>query len=589
MKGIAMPVFSDTNVDYGPSHNLRLFRARVPMRDGICLNVAVYLPRDAAGPIPAVMEITPYTIDHTHGEGQFFPKRGLAYVVADVRGRGDSEGDFTHMLINAFDGFDLAEWITQQSWNDGRVVLFGGSYTGMNQWSFLAQKHPAVVAASPAAAFALAIDIPRGGVPNIYEYKWAACVWGNAAYHQSGIDGGLWAQEIRQAIEQGRPVWTAGESFGVSQNEFLRKFAEEPGLENWSEYFASDEQLTDLDVPILTITGTHDDCMPGTIYHWQRFEQLASNSALAKSHLLIGPWDHAGTDSGENSVGELQFAEAAKLSMRALRADWFRHILFGEEKPKLLSDRFVYYVAGAEEWRANPSFQAATKDFMDLNLKSSPGKNDVFHSGWLTPDAVDSPEYLLTLDPKDARALDLELIPRPSANIDNQLFPPSYNSLLMTQGGNDPTNQIFTVTVDGNGLIYHSAPFEAPVTMAGKPKLSLEIIPDQPEADLSVLLHEIRPDGSSIFLSSELARLSRFNTTAQGSLLVEERNVIVLDDFRFCSRTIAQGSRLRLTIRSPWSALIIPNGDGLLDHPEVNLRVLHSKDSPTKLTMPLGD
>ena len=275
--------------------------------------------------------------------------------------------------------------------------------------------------------------------------------------------------------------------------------------------------------------------------------------------------------------------------MRALRADWFRHILFGEEKPKLLSDRFVYYVAGAEEWRANSSFQAATKDFMDLNLKSSPGKNDVFHSGWLTPDAVDSPEYILTLDPKDARALDLELIPRPSANIDNQLFPPSYNSLLMTQGGNDPTNQIFTVTVDGNGLIYHSAPFEAPVTMAGKPKLSLEIIPDQPEADLSVLLHEIRPDGSSIFLSSELARLSRFNTTAQGSLLVEERNVIVLDDFRFCSRTIAQGSRLRLTIRSPWSAMIIPNGDGLLDHPEVNLRVLHSKDSPTKLTMPLGD
>ena len=443
-----MPVFSDTNVDYGPSHNLRLFRARVPMRDGICLNVAVYLPRDAAGPIPAVMEITPYTIDHAHGEGQFFPKRGLAYVVADVRGRGDSEGDFTHMLINGFDGFDLAEWITQQSWNDGRVVLFGGSYTGMNQWSFLAQKHPAVVAASPAAAFALAIDIPRGGVPNIYEYKWEACVWGNAAYHQSGIDGGLWAQEIRQAIEQGRPVWTAGESFGVSQNEFLRKFAEEPGLENWSEYFASDEQLTDLDVPILTITGTHDDCMPGTIYHWQRFEQLASNSALAKSHLLIGPWDHAGTDSGENSVGELQFAEAAKLSMRALRADWFRHILFGEEKPKLLSDRFVYYVAGAEEWRANSSFQAATKDFMDLNLKSSPGKNDVFHSGWLTPDAVDSPEYLLTLDPKDARALDLELIPRPSANINNQLFPPSYNSLLMTQGGNDPTNQIFTVTVD---------------------------------------------------------------------------------------------------------------------------------------------
>ena len=583
-----MPVFSDTNVDYGPSHNLRLFRARVPMRDGICLNVAVYLPRDAAGPIPAVMEITPYTIDHAHGDGQYFPKRGLAYVVADVRGRGDSEGDFTPTLNDAFDGFDLIDWIAKQEWNDGRVVMFGGSYTGQNQWLILGQKHPAVVAISPAAAFASGIDIPRGGVPNIYDAKWQGIVWGNALYAHSGADNGIWAQEIREAIAQGRPVWTAGESFGVTFSNVLRKFVEEPGIENWSNMYSSSEQLRGIEVPVLTVTGTHDDCMPGTIYHWQRYEQLASESALAKSHLVIGPWDHAGTDSGENSVGELQFAEAARVPIRELRTDWFRHILFGEASPEFLTDRFVYYVAGREEWRSNSSLQAVTKDFMNLNLQSSPGKNDVFHSGWLTSDATDSPEYLIKLDPKDSRALDLELIPRPGATVDNPLFAQAYNSLLMTQGGNDPTNQIFTVTVDGNGLIYHSDPFEAPVTITGKPKLSLEIIPDQPDADLSVLLHEIRPDGSSIFLSSELARLSRFNTTSQGSLLVGERNVIVLDDFRFCSRTIAQGSRLRLTIRSPWSALIIPNGDGLLDHPEVNLRVLHSKDSPTKLTMPLG-
>lgn len=584
-----MPVFSNTNVDYGPSHNLRLVRARVPMRDGICLNVAVYLPRDATGPIPAVMELTPYTIDHAHGDGQYFPKRGLAYVVADVRGRGDSEGDFTPILNDAFDGFDLIDWIAKQEWNDGRVVMFGGSYTGQNQWLILGQKHPAVVAISPAAAFASGIDIPRGGVPNIYDAKWQGIVWGNALYAHSGADNGIWAQEIREAIAQGRPVWTAGESFGVTFSNVLRKFVEEPGLENWSNMYSSSEQLRGIEVPVLTVTGTHDDCMPGTIYHWQRYEQLASESALAKSHLVIGPWDHAGTDSGENSVGELQFAEAARVPIRELRTDWFRHILFGEALPEFLSDRFVYYVAGSEEWRSNSSLQAVTKDFMNLNLQSSPGKNDVFHSGWLTSDATESPEYLIKLDPKDSRALDLELIPRPGATVDNPLFAQAYNSLLMTQGGNDPTNQIFTVTVDGNGLIYHSDPLEAPVTMVGKPKLSLEIIPDQPDADLSVLLHEIRPDGSSIFLSSELARLSRFNTTTQGSLLVGERNVIVLDDFRFCSREIQRGSRLRLTIRSPWSALIIPKADGLLDHPEVNLRVLHSKDSPTKLTMPLGN
>ena len=584
-----MPVSSDTNVDYGKSHNLRLIRARAPMRDGIHLNVAVYLPRNATGPIPAVMELTPYTVDTAHGDGQYFPQRGLAYVVADVRGRGDSEGEFTPALNDAFDGFDLVDWIAKQDWSDGRVVMFGGSYTGQNQWLILGQKHPAVVAASPAAAFATGIDIPRGGVPNIYDAKWQAMVWGHALYSQSGADNGIWAQEIREAIAQGRPVWTAGEGFGISFSNVLRRFVEEPGLENWSDMYSSDDELKGIEVPVLTITGVHDDCMPGTIYHWQRYERLASDTALAKSHLVIGPWDHAGTDSGNNSVGELQFAEAARLPIRELRTDWFRHILFGDALPEFFSDRFVYYVAGTEEWRTNSSLEAATQNYMELNLKSLPGKNDVFHSGWLTPEPVDGPEYEIKLDPKDSRALNLELMPRPGATPDNPIFAEAYNSLLMTQGGNDPTNQIFTVTVDGNGLVYHSAPFDEPVTMVGKPKLSLEIIPDQPEADLSVLLHEIRPDGSSIFVSSELARLSRFNTTAPGTLLVGERNVIVLDDFRLCSRAISKGSRLRLTIRSPWSALIIPNGDGLLNHPEVNLRVLHTKDSPTKLIMPLGD
>jgi predicted acyl esterase len=559
------------------------------MRDGIHLNVAVYLPRNATGPIPAVMELTPYTVDTAHGDGQYFPQRGLAYVVADVRGRGDSEGEFTPILNDAFDGYDLVDWIAKQNWSDGRVVMFGGSYTGQNQWLILGQKHPAVVAISPAAAFATGIDIPRGGVPNIYDAKWLAMVWGHALYSQSGADNGIWAQEIREAIAQGRPVWTAGEGFGISFSNVLRRFVEEPGLENWSDMYSSDDELKSIEVPVLTITGIHDDCMPGTIHHWQRYERLASDTALAKSHLVIGPWDHAGTDSGNNSVGELQFAEAARLPIRELRTDWFRHILFGDALPEFFSDRFVYYVAGTEEWRTNSSLEAATQNYMELNLKSLPGKNDVFHSGWLTSDATDSPEYLIKLDPKDSRALDLELIPRPGATPDNPIFAEAYNSLLMTQGGNDPTNQIFTVTVDGNGLIYHSAPFDEPVTMVGKPKLSLEIIPDQPEADLSVLLHEIRPDGSSIFVSSELARLSRFNATAPGTLLVGERNVIVLDDFRLCSRAIAKGSRLRLTIRSPWSALIIPNGDGLLNHPAVNLRVLHSKDSPTKLIMPLGE
>lgn len=29
----------------------------------------------------------------------------------------------------------------------------------------------------------------------------------------------------------------------------------------------------------------------------------------------------------------------------------------------------------------------------------------------------------------------------------------------MTQGGNDPTSRVFTISIDGEGVVYHSAPF----------------------------------------------------------------------------------------------------------------------------------
>lgn len=585
-----MPVSSSTEVDLGPSHGVRMSRHRVPMRDGVGLNAAVYLPRSAKVGVPAVVELTPYTIETAHGEGQFFPRRGLAYVVADVRGRGDSEGEMSPTVNDAQDGYDLIEWIVQQPWSDGRVVLYGGSYTGQNQWLMLGSGHPAIAAASPAAAFASAVDIPRGGIPNLYDAKWRGVTWGRALYALSGADNGLWAQEINAAIEEGRPVWTAGEPFGVAHDETLRAFLESPDLgPAWDEMYASDDQVARITAPVLTVSGTHDDCLPGTLHHWARFEQLAPAGARASSHLLIGPWDHAGTDSGHNVVGDLHFSEAAKVDLRSLRTDWFRHVLYGEPKPDFLSDRVVYYIAGAEEWRSADTLAAATSATRDLFLVSTPGPNDVFHSGWLRSEPADGPDYTVQLDPADPRTRRLELEPRPGAAPDNPLFPLAYNSLLMTQGGNDPTNQLFTVSLDGEGVVYHSAPLTEPVRVVGKPALRLQVVPNADDADLSILMHEVRQDGQAIFLSSDLIRLSLRDRGGEPQpLRPGEVNDVTISDFRFCSRELALGSRLRLTIRAAWSPLILSASDGLTSHPAVTLVLVHRAGDPAVLTVPIG-
>ena len=52
-----MPVSSSTEIEFGPSHGVRLVRQSVPMRDGVGLNAAVYLQRGPKARVPAVVEL----------------------------------------------------------------------------------------------------------------------------------------------------------------------------------------------------------------------------------------------------------------------------------------------------------------------------------------------------------------------------------------------------------------------------------------------------------------------------------------------------------------------------------------------------
>lgn len=77
---------------------------RIPMRDGSTLHAVVWRPRGDVAPVSAVMELTPYGVDHLHEDGVFWGSEGFAYVAIDVRGRGNSDGDFVPFLRDAADG-----------------------------------------------------------------------------------------------------------------------------------------------------------------------------------------------------------------------------------------------------------------------------------------------------------------------------------------------------------------------------------------------------------------------------------------------------------------------------------------------------
>src|SRR5687767_14506923 len=146
-------------------------KVMVPMRDGVRMQFDVYRPKNAAGPVPAIFVRTPYNMnfwDVNLGAPADMTaqieavRRGYAYVGANERGHFFSEGSYDILGPPITDGTDEIQWISSQSWSNGKVGLIGCSSTA--EWQM------AVAAQSPKG---LATIIPQGfgaGVGRVKPY-----------------------------------------------------------------------------------------------------------------------------------------------------------------------------------------------------------------------------------------------------------------------------------------------------------------------------------------------------------------------------------------------------------------------------------
>jgi hypothetical protein len=109
------------------------YEVRIPMRDGVRLFTAVYVPKDSSRPYPFLINRTPYSIS-PYGVDQYrtqlgpspdFDKAGYIFVMQDVRGRFMSEGKFIEMrphidikkstsdVDDSSDLYDTIDWLLE--------------------------------------------------------------------------------------------------------------------------------------------------------------------------------------------------------------------------------------------------------------------------------------------------------------------------------------------------------------------------------------------------------------------------------------------------------------------------------------------
>jgi uncharacterized protein len=154
-------------------NNFTKMERMIPMRDGIKLFTAIYIPKDQNEKYPFLMERTPYSCGpygenryRTRGMGpnSFLLHEKYIFVYQDVRGRYKSEGEFQEMTPakdvkktkkdtdESSDTFDTIEWLLKNiKNNNGRVGLYGISYPGFYASAALPDAHPAIRAVSPQA------------------------------------------------------------------------------------------------------------------------------------------------------------------------------------------------------------------------------------------------------------------------------------------------------------------------------------------------------------------------------------------------------------------------------------------------------
>ena len=550
---------------------------KIAARDGVKLNATVFTPHGQKDPLPVIFTFTPYIGDSYTDRAVYFAKHGYVYALVDVRGRGNSGGEFEPFVNEGKDGYDVVEWLAKQPYCNGKVTMWGGSYAGFDQWTVLKEFPPHLATIVPAAAAHPGVDFPfQYNIFASYDMQWLTFTSGVTSNGSLFGNSAFWTAKAREMYMAHSAFQDFDKVVGNGSTVF-QKWIKHPAPDAYYDAMApSPEQYKRMSVPILTITGHYDGDQPGAFTFYKRHMQYGTAEAKAKHFLIVGPWDHAGTRTPKAEVGGLKFGQASLVDLNKLHTEWYDWAMKGGAKPEFLKKRVAYYVVGAEEWKYADSLESISNATKTLYLGSGSGAGDVFRSGTLMEDntAASTGMDSWTYDPLDTRP----------------------GSAEPEDDGNSLTSQRAVVNLFGEGVIYHSEIFSENSEIAGFAKLTVWLKMDVPDTDLEADLYEVLPDGGSVALTGASMRARYRESLREAKPVVPGKiEKYVFDNFTFFARRIGKGSRLRLVVRSINSTGSEKNynSGGVVaaetgkDARTAHISLVHDKEHPGALELPV--
>jgi putative CocE/NonD family hydrolase len=330
-------------------------------------------------PLPVVFTLTPYNTDTYYARAAYFARNGYVFALVDVRGRGNSEGDFMPFENEGRDGHDVVEALSRHPLVSGKVAMWGGSYAGFDQWSTAKEMPAHLSTIVPAAAAAPGVDFPFfKNVSFPYLMQWATLTGGRTANFNFFGDASFWISRYQEAFRR-HVSFRDLDTFLGHPSAWFQKTLKHPTPDPyWKAMRPSPDQFAALRLPILTISGHYDDDQAGALWYYREHMKHGSHAGREKHFLLLGPWDHAGTRTPKREVGGLRFGPASLLDLNQLHREWYDWTMKGGPRPAFLEKRVAYYVMRADTWKFADTLEAVEKERRRYFLDSDGKANDVF-------------------------------------------------------------------------------------------------------------------------------------------------------------------------------------------------------------------
>ncbi len=260
----------------------------VEMTDGTLIAVNVQHPDGPmpAGGWPTIIQIDGYggASDPMDPTSAYFGNGNYTTVHMSLRGTACSGGQFDLFdKRSSEDGRQVIEWIADRDWSNGKVAIWGHSYSGLTGWLTAATQPPSLVAMSVSG---LIDDLYRGivymgGVSNFgFPLIWTGA-YRPASEHSSGTVPGLTAGDATCLTNQAGRVPP-----DVQDNPILNGLL---ALGEDGQWWKSHSTITFIDainIPTHIVQSYQDEQTGprGSNLLWQRLDELKPN--LPKRLLL---------------------------------------------------------------------------------------------------------------------------------------------------------------------------------------------------------------------------------------------------------------------------------------------------------------